>query len=151
MKSTGRPKNLQKKTKKARDRKMLIKCSKNMNSDEYVKVLQKYQENLTFDALLYQQDNAPIHKAKKIMDYFAENCRKILDWPAYSHDLNPFENLWAINKERLPKKTVSWESLDEKILAIWNNFDQETVAKLCESMENRIEKIFRVKGSRIGY
>ena len=32
------------------DRKMLIKCSNNMNSDEYLKVLQKYQENLLFDA-----------------------------------------------------------------------------------------------------
>ena len=47
---------------------MIIKCSSNMNSDEYLKVLQKYQENLHFDALLYQQDNAPIHNAKKIMD-----------------------------------------------------------------------------------
>ena len=44
-----------------------------MNSDEYLKVLQKHQENLHFDALVCQQDNAPIHKAEKIMDYFAEN------------------------------------------------------------------------------
>ena len=58
-----------------------------MNSDEYLKVLQKYQENVLFDALVYQQDNAPIHKAKKIMDYFAENSWKIFDWPAYSPDL----------------------------------------------------------------
>ena len=52
--------------------KMLIKCLNDRNSDEYLKVLQKYQENLQFDALVYQRHNAPIHKAKKIMDYFAE-------------------------------------------------------------------------------
>ena len=85
-------------------RKMLIKCSNNMNNDEYLKVLQKYQENLHFDALVYQQDNAPIHKAKKIMDYFAENSCKTLEWPAYSPDLNPIENLWAIIKSRLRKQ-----------------------------------------------
>ena len=45
-------------------RKMLIKCSNNMDSDEYLKVLQTYQENLHFDALVHQQDNASIHKVK---------------------------------------------------------------------------------------
>ena len=83
------------------------------------------------------------------MDYF-ENSREILDWPAYSPDLNPIENLWAIIKERLRKQTVSWENL-EKIVEIWNNIDQETVAKLYESMESRIEKMSRVKSATIGY
>ena len=45
------------------------------------------------------------------MDYFAENSWKILDWPAYSPDLNPIENLLAIIKERLRKQTVYWENL----------------------------------------
>ena len=74
-------------------RKMLIKCSNNMNSDEYQKVFQKHQENIHFDVLVYQQDNATIYKAKKIMDSFAENSWKILDRPAYSPDLNAIENL----------------------------------------------------------
>ena len=60
------------------------------------------------------------------MDYFAENSWKILDWPAYSPDLNPFENLWAIIKERLRKQTVSWENFEGKVLEFWNNIDQET-------------------------
>ena len=50
-----------------------------MNSDDYLKALQKYQENLYFNAFVYQQDNAPIHKA--VMDY-----------------------LWAIITERLRKQ-----------------------------------------------
>ena len=75
-----------------------------MDSDEYLNVLQKYQENLSFGALVYQQDNAPIHKAKKIMDYFAENSWKILDWPAFIPDMNPIENIWVINKKRLRRQ-----------------------------------------------
>ena len=109
-------------------RKLLIECSNNLNSDEYLKVLQKYRENFTFDYIVYQQDNTPIHKVKKIMDYFAENSWKILDWPAFSPNLNLIENMWAIIKEQLRKQSVSWENLEEKRLEIWNNIDQETVA-----------------------
>ena len=69
-----------------------------MNSDVYLKVLLNYQENIHFDALIYQQNNAPIHKAKKIVDKVPENSWKILDWPAYSPDPNRIENLWAIIK-----------------------------------------------------
>ena len=129
--------------------KMLIKWSNNMKCDEYLKVLQKYQENLHFDALVYQQDNAPFHKAKKIMVYFADDIWKILDWPAYSPDLNPFESLWANIRKRLHKETVSWENLEVKIPDVWNNIDQETVAKLYESMESKIEKVSRVKSAPI--
>ena len=53
--------------------KLLIKCSNNMNSDEELKGSWKFLENLHFEALVYQQDIAPIHKANKIMEYFAEN------------------------------------------------------------------------------
>ena len=113
--------------------------------------MQKYQENLHFDALVYQQDNAPINKAIEILDYFAENSWKILDWPAYSLDLNPILIFCAISKERLRKQTKSCENLEKKLLEICNNFDQETVAKLYESMESGIEKVSRVKGAPIGY
>ena len=130
---------------------MLIEWSNKMKMDECLKVLQKYQENLHSDALVYQQDNAPFHKAKKIMDYFADDSWKILDWPAYSANLNPFEKLWALIRKRLRKQTVSWENLEIKIPEVWNNIDQETVAKLYESMESRIEKVSRVKGAPIGY
>ena len=49
-------------------------------------------------------------------------------------------------------QTVSWEIfLEEKMLEIWNNIDQETVAKLYESMESRIEKVSLVISAPIEY
>ena len=66
-----------------------------MNSNEYLKVLQKYLENLYFDALVFEQENTPIHEAKN-MDLFVENSWKTLESPAYSPGLNPIENIWKI-------------------------------------------------------
>ena len=57
-------------------RKMPIKCSNNMNSDQCLKILQKYKKH-HFDALVYQQDDAPIHKANKSTDYFAKRARNL--------------------------------------------------------------------------
>jgi transposase len=38
------------------------------------------------------QDNASIHTAHKVKDWFEENGIQTTDWPPYSPDLNPIEH-----------------------------------------------------------
>jgi transposase len=40
------------------------------------------------------QDNASIHTAKKVKDWFMGNGIITTDWPPYSPDLNPIEHAW---------------------------------------------------------
>ncbi len=41
----------------------------------------------------FQQDNAPIHKARSVQNWLHEHDIKSMDWPRYSPDLNPIEYL----------------------------------------------------------
>ena len=41
--------------------------------------------------LIFMQDNAPIHKAKKVIEWFNENGIEVIHWPPYLPDLNPIE------------------------------------------------------------
>ena len=39
------------------------------------------------------QDNASIHTAKKVKDWFKDMAIPLVDWPPYSPDLNPIEQV----------------------------------------------------------
>ncbi len=51
--------------------------------------------------VFFQQDLAPADTAKSWLN---DHGVGVLDWPAYSPDLNPIENLWAIVKRKMRNK-----------------------------------------------
>ena len=83
--------------------------------------------------------------------FFQENEWKVLEWPAYSPDLNPIENLWAILKQRLRKQTIFWENLEEKVYEIWNEIDTDLVGDLYENNTKRLVDVKKAKGVMTRY
>jgi transposase len=46
-------------------------------------------------------NNALIHTAHLIREWLQEHRLDVIDWPPYSPDLNPIENLWALLKAEM--------------------------------------------------
>ena len=74
-------------------RKLLVKCPNKLNAVGYLEILKIYEEKMHLLDTIFQQDNALLHKLKFIGNFFQENEWMVLEWPAYSLDLNPIENL----------------------------------------------------------
>ena len=119
-----------------------------VNSDQYLTVLKDYvlQSRDWFQmdptTFIFQQDNASIHTARIIKEYFSQQQLTILEWPANSPDLNPIENLWAIVKRRLDQfenRPKTFDELWEQVQQVWEKISQEDIESLYDSLPNRIQ------------
>ena len=103
---------------------------------------------------IFQQDNASCHKAKLTKEFLQNNGIQVMEWPPYSPDLNPIENLWAILKQKLSQEGYSNRNeLITNVRRIWTeDCDiQRHCRTLSDSLSNRIRKCIRNKGGPINY
>ena len=82
--------------------------SENMTKELYVKIMEKHWKEMEWIAGKKFElicDNHPKHTGNLAKDFYKNNCIRI-DWPAYSLDLNPIENIWSIMKTKLNQENT---------------------------------------------
>ena len=134
----------------------MVECVGSMNSHSYIEnVLKKLALPLLKrdKKLVFQQDNAPCHTAKKVKKFFTEKKIKVLKWPANSPDLKIIENIWRILKFKLNRIPIrSKAALIVEAKAIWKLYiNKYLINKLLESMPRRIQAVIDNKGYNCKY
>jgi transposase len=93
------------------------------------------------------QDNAPQHKSCLIRTWLFNHGIQCLDFPPYSPDLNPIENLWADLARRVEKfQCDSMEELQDIVAQEWKETDREYLRSLARSMPERCQAVIEAKG-----
>lgn len=137
----------------------LIRVNGRQTSKDYVELLETYL--LPFLDILdpdleytFQDDNAPIHRARIVHKWLEENQIVHLPWPAQSPDLNPIENIWD-ELERRVRGRIPLPTSEAELFSFleeeWYNIDESVYHKLVSSMPDRLYAVKKAKGNPSKY
>ncbi len=106
-------------------------------------------------------DNASIHTANVVRNWLDESSYEIIDWPAYSLDLNLIEHCWRLLKlnahaiaPQLPtitSKEQAEELLHQVLPDAWSDILWFHFNKLIESMPCCIKAVIDAEGWYMKY
>jgi len=124
----------------------LIQVSGRITGSVYIEVLKNnllpFIDELGTDLeYIFQDDNAPVHRARVVKEWMEENEITNILWPTQSPDLNPIEHLWDVLKRKVRKHKPHSKNLNELMVVLeekWYEIEPEILENLVESMPRRI-------------
>ncbi|GBN30645.1 hypothetical protein AVEN_144307-1 [Araneus ventricosus] len=98
---------------------------------------------------IFQQDNAPCHKARVVLEWFEEHTDEfhLMSWPPNSPDLNPMEHILDVMERQLTAQTLpcpNISALRDRCLEILYNLSSH-VQKLVASIPRRVSAVLKAK------
>lgn len=128
---------------------------KNLNAEGYIKILQKKLPKMRAlypRGWTWQQDGSGPHRANTVKEFINTNMPKNLEWPPYSPDLSPIENIWGWLKGEVGKDAPKTKfSLKRSILKHWRRIDKEFLEPYFQSMPHRLDLVIQNNGGHIQY
>jgi transposase len=99
-----------------------------------------------------QQDNVRFHTTPETVTYLHEKGVTLIEWPPWSPDLNPIENLWNVLKARVDSHfPQTMEELEQSIREEWEATYLKFISRICRSMPSRLQLLLDNHGHKISY
>ncbi len=113
-----------------------------MNAERYIKDLEQHM--LPSRWRLFQQDNAKPHTTAITIAWLHSRRVQVLNWPAYSPDLSPIENIWHTIKLKMRQRRP--QTLQQLETYIRQEWDQIPTPKLITSMPRHLQTVLKRRG-----
>jgi transposase len=137
---------------------VFVNNSESIDSDKYQEVLAEalpsmedmFPERVRW---IFQQDGARCHTSRATRNWLRERGLTTLDpWPANSPDLNIIENIWAVLKERVYRRSFRTEQgLFRVVKEEWEKIELQEIQKLVLSMPGRLQQVLDRDGGHTDY
>ena len=106
------------------------------------------------------QDRAPSHWSKDTLEYLESQGMRIhYDWPRYSPDLNPIENVWGwivtdLGDQLFELRHNTAENCEKVWCLVWDYFyglSDERISRQVESFPRRMQEVLNDGGHKLRY
>jgi transposase len=101
---------------------------------------------------VFQQDNVRFHTTPETVTFLHERGVTLLEWPPWSPDLNPIENLWNVLKARVYARfPQTMEEMEAVIREEWAATDLTFISHISRSMPRRLQLLLDNNGHKISF
>ena len=133
----------------------LVRLQGKQNGQSYAELIENsFFYQIMSDEFILVHDNAACHTTQVVKDKIDELKIDVLDWPAYSPDLNPIENLWSYIVRNIYADGKVYDDVDELWEAIqqcWESIPQKIIKALVKSMPKRTINLLENGGRSLKY
>jgi hypothetical protein len=145
----------------ARGRTRIVVFEEELDTELYLHILKRYMlpdAEILFandDEWWFQQDGDPAYTSHDSIEWISEHVENFIghnEWPPFSPDLNPIENLWKWLQDEVYKMVPQTKKeLEDAIYDCWDKIPDLLLFKLIDSIPNRLAQVEASKGGYTTY